>query len=326
MGPKAPLPFFLSFKWTIEAGLDYHSAMLEFVQLVVNGLSLGSIYALVALGYTMVFGILQLINFAHGEVFMVGAFIGYYFARKMGFDHHPSFWALLLTMAVSMVGCGMIGFLIERLAYRPLRKSPRINVLITAVGVSLFLQFSGQLLFGSDPKFYPQIYQPSVDWSIGELKINPLQVAVFFISIVLMAILQYVIFKTRLGRAMRAVSFNHDHASLMGIPTDRVISATFVLGSSLAGAAGVMVGLVYPKIEPLMGTMPGLKSFVAAVLGGIGNITGAVVGALFLGLAESLVVGYWAPTFRDALAFAILILVLLFKPTGLFGTQRTEKV
>jgi branched-chain amino acid transport system permease protein len=300
--------------------------MLEFVQHLVNGLSLGSIYALIALGYTMVFGILQLINFAHGEVYMLGAFIGMYTSRYFHLGENPSLGALLAAMSVAMVGCALVGFLIERLAYRPLRGSPRINVLITAVGVSLFLQFGGQLLFGSDPKFFPQIYQPQGDWSIGELKINPLQVIVLGISLVLMAVLQYIIFRTRLGRAMRAVSFNHDLASLMGIPTDRVISYTFMLGSALAGAAGVLVGLIYPKIEPLMGTMPGLKAFVAAVLGGIGNITGAVVGALTLGLAEEMLVGYWAPTFRDALAFAVLILILLFKPTGLFGVRRAEKV
>jgi branched-chain amino acid transport system permease protein len=300
--------------------------MLELIQHLVNGLSLGSIYALIALGYTMVFGVLQLINFAHGEIYMLGAFIGLYSARFFGFGHTSSVPALLLTMTLSMVGCALLGFLIERFAYRPLRKSPRINVLITAVGVSLFLQFSGQLLFGSDPKFFPQIYQPSGDWSIGELKINPLQVLVFVISISLMAILQTIVFKTRLGRAMRAVSFNHNLASLMGIPTDRVISYTFMLGSALAGAAGVLVGLAYPKIEPLMGVMPGLKAFVAAVLGGIGNVTGAVVGALLLGLSEEFLVGYWAPTYRDALAFAILILVLLFRPNGLFGVRRTEKV
>lgn len=300
--------------------------MLEFIQHLVNGLSLGAIYALIALGYTMVFGILQLINFAHGDVYMLGAFIGMYVARYMNFNDNPSVGALALTLIAAMAGCAIMGFLIERLAYRPLRKSPRINVLITAVGVSLFLEFSGQLLFGSDPKFFPQVYQPEGTWEFGLLKINPLQTIVFVISIVLMTILQYIIFRTRLGRAMRAVSFNHDLASLMGIPTDRVISYTFMLGSALAGAAGVLVGLIYPKIEPLMGTMPGLKAFVAAVLGGIGNITGAVVGALTLGLAEEFLVGYWAPTFRDALAFAILILILLFKPTGLFGSTRTEKV
>jgi len=300
--------------------------MLELVQHLVNGLSIGSIYALIALGYTMVFGILQLINFAHGDVYMLGAFIGLYTARFFGFGQASSIGALLVTLIASMIGCACAGFLIERFAYRPLRKSPRINVLITAVGVSLFLEFSGQLLFGSDPKFFPQLFQPSVDWSIGELKINPIQIFVFIISLILMGVLQTIIFHTRLGRAMRAVSFNHDLASLMGIPTDRVISYTFMLGSALAGAAGVLVGLTYPKIDPLMGTMPGLKAFVAAVLGGIGNITGAVVGAIFLGLAEEFLVGYWASTYRDALAFAILILILLFKPTGLFGTRRTEKV
>ncbi len=300
--------------------------MLEFVQHCVNGLSLGSIYALIALGYTMVFGILQLINFAHGDVYMLGAFIGLYTSRAFGFGQTSSIFSLIVTLTVAMAGCACAGFIIERFAYRPLRRSPRINILITAVGVSLFLEFSGQLLFGSDPKFFPQLFQPSVDWSIGELKINPLQVFVFLISIFLMAVLQYIIFHTRLGRAMRAVSFNHDLASLMGIPTNRVISATFMLGSALAGAAGVLVGLTYPKIDPLMGTMPGLKAFVAAVLGGVGNITGAVVGAVTLGLAEEFLVGYWAPTYRDALAFAILILILLFKPTGLFGVKRTEKV
>jgi branched-chain amino acid transport system permease protein len=300
--------------------------MLEFVQHLVNGLSFGSIYALIALGYTMVFGILQLINFAHGDVYMLGAFIGMYTAHTFHFGQSSSLFSLVVTLIVAMVGCALTGFIIERFAYRPLRRSPRINVLITAVGVSLFLEFSGQLLFGSDPKFFPQLYQPAGDWSFGELKINPLQVIVFVISITLMTVLQYIIFKTRLGRAMRAASFNHELASLMGIPTDRVISYTFMLGSALAGAAGVLVGLTYPKIDPLMGTMPGLKAFVAAVLGGIGNVTGAVVGSIVLGLAEEFLVGYWAPTYRDALAFAILILILLFKPTGLFGSKRTEKV
>lgn len=301
--------------------------MIEFLQHLVNGLSLGSIYALIAIGYTMVFGILQLINFAHGEVYMVGAFIGMYSTRYLNLAENPSITSLLIIMTISMVGCAIVGYLIEKLAYRPLRGSPRINILITAVGVSLFLQYSGQLVFGSSPQFFPEVYKPSSGtWSMGELKINPLQVTVFAISVVLMGALQYIIFKTRLGRAMRAVSFSHDNASLMGIPTNRVISYTFMLGSALAGAAGVLVGLVYPKIEPLMGVMPGLKAFIAAVLGGIGNIVGAVVGALVLGLAEALVVGYWAPTFRDALAFILMILILLYKPTGLFGAKRTEKV
>ncbi len=300
--------------------------MLEFIQHFVNGLSLGSIYALIALGYTMVFGILKLINFAHGDVYMLGAFIGMYTSRALHLAENPSLGGLLIALAAAMVGCALVGFLIERIAYRPLRKSPRINLLITAVGVSLFLQFSGQLVFGADPKFFPQIFQIEREFSYGELKINPLQIMVLFISIILMVILQIVIFKTRWGRAMRATSFSHDLASLMGIPTDRVISFTFMLGSSLAGAAGVLVGLIYPKIEPLMGVMPGLKAFVAAVLGGIGNVTGAVVGALILGLSETFLVGYGLPTFRDALAFALLILILLFRPNGLFGKKGTDKV
>lgn len=300
--------------------------MIEFVQHIINGLSLGSIYALIALGYTMVFGILQLINFAHGDVFMVGAFIGMYSARAFRFGQNPSLFAFVITILISMAGCAVLGLIIERFAYKPLRRAPRINLLITAVGVSLFLEFGGQLFFGADPKFFPEIYRPPGEWAVGELKINPIQVLVLAISLVLMTILQYVIFKTRLGRGMRAVSFNHDLASLMGINTDRVISSTFMMGSALAGAAGVLVGLAYPKIEPLMGVMPGLKAFVSAVLGGIGNVTGAVVGALTLGLAEEFLVGYWASTYRDALAFALLILILLFKPTGLFGSNRTEKV
>jgi branched-chain amino acid transport system permease protein len=300
--------------------------MLEFFQHLVNGISLGSIYALIALGYTMVFGVLQLINFAHGEVYMLGAFAGMYTARHFGFGAQSSILNLLMTLIVAMTGTAIAGFLIERFAYRPLRNSPRINVLITAVGVSLFLQFSGQIVFGADPKFFPQVYVPSGDWSIGSLNINPLQVVVLAISVILMAALQTIIFKTRLGRAMRAVSFNHDLASLMGIPTDRVISYTFMLGSSLAGAAGVLVGMIYPKIDPMMGTLPGLKAFVAAVLGGIGNVTGAVAGSILLGLAEEFVVGYGAPSYRDALAFVILIVILLVKPAGLLGKAGREKV
>lgn len=300
--------------------------MTEFYQYLINGISLGSIYALIAIGYTMVFGVLQLINFAHGDIYMLGAFAGFYSAKWFRTEQVSSLGSLLTVLAFAMISCAVIGFIIERFAYRPLRKAPRINLLITAVGVSLFLEFSGQILFGSDPKFFPDLYTPTSDWSFGEVKINPLQIVVLIISLTLMGILQYIVFKTRLGRAMRAVSFNHDLASLMGIPTNRVISYTFMLGSSLAGAAGVLVGIIYPKIEPLMGVMPGLKAFVAAVLGGIGNIAGAVVGALSLGLAETFLVGYWASTYRDALAFGLLIFILLVKPTGLFGVNRTEKV
>ncbi len=300
--------------------------MTEFFQHIINGVSLGSIYALIALGYTMVFGILSLINFAHGDIYMLGAFTGYYVSHWLNLEEKASLSSLFLTLGISMAVCGLAGFVIERFAYRPLRVSPRINLLITAVGVSLFLEYLGQIVFGADPKFFPQVYQPQSQWDIGDLNINPLQVTVLLISICLMIILQLVIFYTRFGRAMRAVSFDHNLASLMGIPTNRIISITFVIGSALAGAAGVLVGLVYPRIEPLMGIMPGLKAFVSAVLGGIGNVVGAVVGALTLGLAEEFVVGYWKPSYRDALAFAILILILLFKPNGLFGKTKSEKV
>ena len=321
--------------------------MAEFLQHLINGLSQGGTYALIALGYTMVFGILQLINFAHGEVYMLGAFTGLYTSRWAG-TAIAGFWANLVSgksdsttfmsslltaftiMIVSMIVCAMIGYLVERFAYRPLRSSPRINLLITAVGVSLLFQYSGQLIFGSDPKAYPDLFDGLEPWTFGSdesmIVISPLKVMVLGTSIALMLILRHVIFHTRLGRAMRAVSFNHDIASLMGIPTNRVISATFMLGSSLAGAAGVMVGLTYPKVEPLMGAMPGLKAFCAAVLGGIGNVTGAVLGSFILGLAEALLSGYSVPTYRDALAFGILILILLVKPSGLLGVHRTEKV
>jgi len=300
--------------------------MTEFIQQCLNGLSVGAIYALIALGYTMVFGILQLINFAHGEVYMLGAFIGYYLSLGLRLADHPSLGNLVFVIFAAMVGCAMIGYLIERFAYKPLRKAPRINVLITAIGVSLFLQYAGQLWFGADPKFFPPIYQGGEMMRVGRLTVNPLQFIVLGISVVLMLALQVVIFRTRLGRAMRAVSFNHEWASLMGIPTDRVISYTFMLGSALAGAAGVLVGLIYPKIDPIMGQLPGLKAFIAAVLGGIGNVVGAVVGALTLGVAESLLVGYWRPEYRDGLAFTVLILILLIKPTGLFGSKNVEKV
>ena len=300
--------------------------MLEFIQHIINGLSTGSIYALIALGYTMVFGVLQLINFAHSDVFMLGAFISFYFSNYFRLAANPSVFALVAALLSAMVGCAAIGYIIERFAYRPLRGAPRINLLITAIGVSLFLEYSGQQVFGSSPQFYPQIFKPEINLGVGSLSINPLQVVVLSISIVLMLILQFVIFKKRVGRAMRAVSFNHDLASLMGIPTNKIISLTFMLGSALAGAAGVLVGLIYPKIDPLMGVVLGLKCFVSAVLGGIGSILGAVVGAITLGISEAFLVGYGNPSYRDALAFGILIVILLFKPSGLFGENRIEKV
>ncbi len=300
--------------------------MAEFFQHIINGLGVGAIYALIALGYTMVFGILQLINFAHGDVYMLGAFAGFYVSHYFGLAKNPGLFSLLVALACSMAACGAIGYCIERFAYRRLRKQPRVNVLITAVGVSLFLEFGGQLLFGADPKFFPTLYESGEPLVFAGIQINRLQLLVFVVSMLLMFGLRYIIFYTKKGKAMRAVSFNHDLSALMGIPVDQIISLTFVLGSALAGAAGILVGLTYPKIDPLMGVMFGLKAFVAAVVGGIGNVTGALIGALLMGVAEALVVAYWSSTYRDALAFGILIVILLFKPTGLLGRAAAEKV
>ncbi len=300
--------------------------MVELFQHIINGIGLGAIYALIALGYTMVFGILQLINFAHSDVYMLGAFFGYYTSKYFGLADRPGIASLLIAISCSIIGCALVGFCIERFAYRPLRKSPRINVLITAVGISLFLEFGCQIIFGADPKFFPEIIKTGEPLQLAGVQFNVNQLIVFIVSISLMLILRYIIFKTKTGKAMRAVSFNHSSAALMGIPVDRVISITFMIGSGLAGAAGVLVGLTYPKIDPLMGVMFGLKAFVAAVVGGIGNISGAVLGALIMGIAESLVIGYLASTYRDALSFSILILILLFKPSGLLGKNVREKV
>lgn len=300
--------------------------MEEFLQHVINGVSLGSIYGLVAIGYTMVYGILQLINFAHGDVFMMGAFFGFFLTRALGFTDSPSVWSASFILLLSMVGCGFLGFTIERFAYRPLRKMPRLNLLITAIGISLLLENGGQILFGADPKFFPELIERKIIFEIGNISISNFQVIVIGVSVFLMILLQYIIFHTKTGKAMQAVSFNHENAWLMGIDVNKIISFTFVLGSMLAAAAGILVGLSYPRIDPLMGMLFGLKAFVAAVIGGIGSIPGAIVGALLMGLSEEMVVGYFSSTYRDALAFFLLIIILLFKPTGLFGKRTAEKV
>ncbi len=303
--------------------------MTEFLQQVFNGLSLGSIYALIALGYTMIYGILRFINFAHGDVFMIGAFSGYYLAIIFGFSSTAGFVSILMAIAIligSMIICSILGFTIEKLAYKPLRNSPKLTILITAIGVSLFLEYTGQLIFGADPKSFPTLIEnrPVLNLSGAVIGTNP--VVVLVTSVVLMTILRIIVMKTKIGTAMRAVSYNQTAASLMGININAVISFTFVIGSSLAAAAGVLYGLNYPSIDPLMGILPGLKAFVAAVLGGIGNIPGAALGGMIIGLLETFVVGYISPTYRDAIAFGILILILLFKPTGLLGKKEVEKV
>jgi branched-chain amino acid transport system permease protein len=298
----------------------------NFLQQLLNGITWGGIYALIALGYTMVYGVLKLINFAHGDVYMVGAMTGFYVAHALGFATHPSMVGLLVTLVLSMTVCALLGALIERVAYRPLRSAPRLAPLITAIGVSLLLQNVGQLVFGADPKFFPTLIASHDVLAMGGLSISNVQVTVLGTALALMATLQLVVTRTRFGRAIRAVSFDAPAAALMGVPVDRVILGTFVLGAVLAGAAGVLVGLTNPKIEPLMGVLPGLKAFVAAVLGGIGNIPGAMVGGLLLGVIETLVSGYLSSTYRDAIAFVLLIVILLYKPTGLFGVSQTEKV
>jgi branched-chain amino acid transport system permease protein len=298
--------------------------MTTFLQQLVNGLSLGSIYALIALGYTMVYGVLRLINFAHGDVYMVGAYTGYYLSRKLKGDE-PSLAGALLVMLGAMLVCAVLGVVIERFAYRPVRRAARLTLLITAIGVSLFLENGAQLVFGADPKFFPSL-APRADFIIGGVRLTSEQLTVIAVSFLLMILLRLFILKTRTGKAMRAVSFNLDAAKLMGISTDRSIAITFALGSALAAAAGVLIGMQIPKIDPLMGIIYGLKAFVAAVLGGIGNIPGAVIGGLLIGTSEVMVVGYLSSTFRDAIAFGILILVLLLRPQGIFGRVEKEKV
>ncbi len=298
--------------------------MSEFIQQLINGLSLGSIYALIALGYTMVYGILKFINFAHGEIFMLGAFFGYYLARSLGVNA-PDIPMALIIMLLTMAATAVIGVTIEKLAYKPLRNSSKLTVLITAIGVSLFLQYTGQLLFGADPKSFPTIIE-NVSFNILGATIGSNQIVVIISALLMMLGLRFIVMKTKMGIAIRAVSNNLTAASLMGININNVISFTFALGSSLAGAAGILYSINYPSIDPLMGMLPGLKAFIAAVLGGIGNFPGAAVGGLIIGLVETFTVGYLSPTYRDAIAFAILIIILLVKPTGLFGKKDVEKV
>jgi branched-chain amino acid transport system permease protein len=300
--------------------------MQEFLQHVVNGLSLGSIYGLVALGYTLVYGVLRLINFAHGEIFMMGAFGGYFFVLYLlPAQVHPGL-ALLMVLAFAMACSASLGLLIERVAYRPMRDLPKLNLLITAIGVSLLLQNVAQLAFGSDPKFFSEIIPRQVLWQLNGISISNYQFIVISLSLLLMVILQALIYRTKVGTAIRAVAYSHQTAYLMGINTDRIIALTFVIGSSLAAAAGILVGLSYPRIDPMMGLFFGLKSFVAAVIGGIGSIPGAILGALIMGLSEEMVSAYFFSTFRDAIAFLFLILILIFKPVGLFGREPIEKV
>lgn len=302
-----------------------------FVQQLINGLTIGAIYALIALGYTMVYGILRLINFAHGDIYMAGAYAGFMLATYLGFAASPSFVGFIVVLIGSMIIAALLGMAIERFAYRPVRKHSKMTILITAIGMSLLIENLFVVLFKPTPRSFPQLLQSQNYTLFGNAAISNSQILIFVISIGLMLLLQYIVFKTKIGTAMRAVSFNLNSAKLMGINTNLVIAFTFALGSALAAAAGVLTAQYNPKIEPLMGIITGLKAFVAAVLGGIGNIPGAVLGGLIIGLSETLVVGYGQyvgipSTYRDAVAFAILILVLLLRPAGLLGTNVQEKV
>jgi branched-chain amino acid transport system permease protein len=299
------------------------------LQQILNGLSLGSIYALIALGYTMVYGILKLINFAHGEVFMIGAYAGYFGALGLGVERAAGagfpLYLAVLVLIFAMAVAALLGVGIEFLAYRPVRSAPRLTPLITAIGVSLFLQNAAMLLFTPNPRPYPPILR-EVRFELGGVIVTNVKLTIFVVAMALMVGLHWFIQKTWTGKAMRAVSTNIDAARLMGIDTDRIIRATFAVGSALAAAGGILFGLDQIIINPLMGVLTGLKAFVAAVLGGIGNIRGAVLGGLLIGLAEQLTAGYLSPDYRDAITFVILIIILILRPQGLLGVVRPEKV
>lgn len=292
------------------------------MQQFINGLSLGSIYALIALGYTMVYGIVTLINFAHGDIMMMGAYAGYFVLVALGATS-GGFAAALL---VAMIFCGFLGVAIERLAYRPLRNAPRLNSLITAIAVELILQNMMRVLpfAGPDPKQFPALNVPAI--VIGPVSIPGIKALVIIASVLLMLALHVLVNYTRTGKAMRSVSYDMQASSLMGINVNKTIAITFAIGSVLAGAGGVLYASAYPQVDPLMGYMPGLKAFVAAVLGGIGSIPGAMIGGVILGIAETMTKGYGPSQYADAISFGILILILLVKPTGLLGKKRVIKV
>lgn len=292
---------------------------MEWLQQLINGISLGSIYALIALGYTMVYGIIKLINFAHGDVFMVGAFVGFYAVTSWQMGFFPA-------LIIAMILCAILGVVIERLAYKRLRNSTRIAALITAIGVSLLIEYVTIYIRGAQPEAYPKDLVVNKYFNLFGADISSQSLLILGVSITLMILLQFIVHKTKVGKAMRAVSHDAEAAKLMGINVDNTISATFAIGSALAGAAGVIFGLYYTKIDPLMGVIPGMKAFVAAVLGGIGSIPGAMTGGMILGVIETIVSAVGFSLWRDAAAFIILIIILIFRPAGIFGKNTREKV
>lgn len=292
--------------------------MVLLLQQLINGLSVGSIYALIALGYTMVYGIIKLINFAHGELMMAGAYFAFFIVV---YTNLP----FLIVVPLAMILAALMSIVVERVAYKPIRKAPRISALITAIGVSLFLQNLAQVLFKADPKIMPELIEkkPII---IGELQISTVTVTTLGLAIAFMVVLEIFIKKTKPGKAMRAVSEDKDAAVLMGINVDKTISLTFAIGSALGALAGVLYGITYTQVFPTMGIMPGLKAFVAAVLGGIGLIPGAVLGGFTIGMVETITRAYISSQWSDAIVFGLLIVVLLIKPTGILGRNEKEKV
>ncbi len=289
-----------------------------FMQQLINGLSLGSIYALLALGYTMIYGIVKIIHFAHGDVYMLGAFFGYYTINVWHFN-------FIMALFSSMIFCALVGMLIEFVAYRPLRHSSRIAFLITAIGVSYFLENGMSVLFSGDTRDFPQVIK-QVNYEWFGIRVTNIQLLIFATTIILMIILQLIVKKTKMGRAMRAAAADPVAAELMGININGTISFVFAIGSAMAGAAGVLIGLYYNSIEPTMGLTPGIKAFVAAVVGGVGSIPGAAVGAVIVGCLESMMQAIGFSAFKDAAVYVVLIIVLLFLPAGLFGNKQPEKV
>jgi branched-chain amino acid transport system permease protein len=289
------------------------------IEQTINGLQLGAVYALIALGYTMVYGVLRLINFAHGDVFMLGAFIAYFLITKFGMP-------IYLVFIITMLSTGLAGYLIEKIAYKPLRHAPKISLLITAVGVSLFLEYflSLNALFTPNYIAFPRPFEIK-GYNFALFTITNIQLLIFLITFISLFLVYLLVYRTKYGKAMRAVSYDREVASLMGIGIDGIISFTFIVGASLAGLGGILYGIAYPQINVFMGIMPGIKSFIAAVLGGIGIVHGAVLGGFIIGLLEVFVSAFISSTFRDGLIFIILLLVLILKPSGIFG-KRIEKV
>jgi len=298
----------------------------------IDGLTLGGIYALIALGYSLVYGVLRLINFAHGDIYMVGAVVAFWAARWFGWSQSvddpvgPLVSAAMLLIAVA--ACVLVGYTIERFAYRPLRRAPRLNSLITAIGVSFLLEnvFQLQAVFGAAPRGFPETRLPVRGVHLGTHEVAFEQLLILGGTAFFLLLCRYIIQHTRTGLGIRATSFHHDHARLMGVNVNRITSLTFVLGSALAAVAGVFVGMYQHQIDPLMGVNAGLKAFTAAVVGGIGNLSGAVLGGFIMGLSETYIAGSPGSDFRDAFAFALLILILLVRPGGLLGSVAPEKV